>query len=86
MASHGAERIYQAGAVLDFHTLHSVGVIGNPALRRVIQNARVKSGAAAGAGFKQNMREAPGEPVIQLIYSQYLSVVHGSLVLRIPAR
>ena len=86
MASHGADRIYQAGSVLDFHALHPVGVIGNPALGSIIQDARVKPGAAAGAGFNQNMGEIPGEPLLQFIDSQYLPVVHGSLVPRIPAR
>ena len=51
MGPHGADRVAEGGAVLDFQPLHRVGVIGDPALGGVVEDARVKPAAAGGAGL-----------------------------------
>ena len=74
MASHAYNRIAVGSSVLDLQTLHSVRVIAGPCLRRIIEHSRVKPGASARAGFKQDMREIADQPFIQRIYSQNMPV------------
>ena len=82
VGTHGNQRVYHGGSVLDLHPLRSVGVVTGPGLRSKGQHAGVKPGAAAGAGLKQNMRKFRGQPGIQIVNSQNVAMHHFSLIRR----
>ena len=76
MASDAADRIAVCGAVLYLEALRRVCVVTGPCLRRVIEHAGIKAPSPAGAGFKQDLGKFPGQPIIQIIDPQYITVEH----------
>ena len=57
MGAYGSNGITIGCAVLYLHTLHGIGIITSPGLGCVIHDPRIEPGAAAGAGFKEKLRE-----------------------------
>ena len=74
MCADAADGIAHGGAVLDFQTFNGIGIITCPALGCIVQQTRIKASAAGCTGLKQDMREAGGQAVIQLVYAQNIAM------------
>ena len=79
MRSHAHDRIYIGSAVLDLLPLVRVGIVAAPGLGRPEKHSRVKSGAAARAALKKNVRELTGQLLIERIDPKNIAVHHLSL-------
>ena len=82
MAADAADGIAEGSAILDFQTFNGVGIITGPSLRRVIEQAGIKTSPSAGAGFKQYLGEGAGQSFIQTVNPQNITVEYLALTIR----
>ena len=84
--AHEGHRVGVTRAVLDAQALAAVGIIARPALRRIVEHARVKTAAARGAGLEQDVREFARQPLVEAVDAEDVTVENLALMLRTPAR
>ena len=82
VAAHGADRIDEGSAVLNLQPLVGIRIVARPGLGRIVQHAGVKASAAAGAGFKQNVREFRNQHFIQPVNAQNVAMEDFPLPVR----
>ena len=82
MGPDGADRIAIGSSVLDLHPLHGVRIVAAPGLRGIGQHAGVKPCAAAGTGFEQYHGELRGQPPVEVINAQDITMGGLSLAVR----
>ena len=73
--------IAHRSSVLYLEALDGVGIVGAPDLRRIIEHARVESGAAAGAVLKQKVGEIGEQALLDLVNSENIAVPYLALSL-----
>ena len=82
MCANGRNRIAEGRSVLNGQALHGVRIIRAPDLREIGHHARIKAAAAAGASFKEHIRESCGDTLKQRIQAQHIAMEHLALTLR----
>ena len=82
VGSHRTYRIRVRSSVLNLLPFPRVRVIAGPALRRIVQQSRIKTPSSAGAGLKQNLWKRRIQTVVQVIQPQDIPVEDLPLTLR----
>lgn len=75
MRAHSAGRICERSAQLNGDPLHGVRVVRGPDLWEVLQHSRVESASARGATFPENVGEAGGQRVEDVVDAEHVGVV-----------
>lgn len=82
VGAHNGLGIAEAGVVLHAAAAESIGVVGEPDLGHVAEHAGVRTIAAGGAGFKEDLREPLRQYREDLVEPQNIAVPDLTLTLR----
>ena len=80
MRADAADRVAHGRAVLDLETFSGIRIITRPALRRIVQDARIKAAATRRTRLKQHLRERGRQAVVQIVHTEYVAVKQLTLL------